>query len=192
MGLIGKAQVNDPMLRQVVSRVEATLKPEYRQNYEQIVTAGMKLMWSQQFDQQREGYLDRIQSESDVPKLVAHGIVKVFSIIQNESNMKDMMPAAVPACLTLMAQILEYVEKKKRMPMTSDLIAQTTSLVKDGIFALYKITPDVIEQVRQKTGGQAAPAQAPAPSGPPAETKDDAATEPVDTDGEEQDEEEAA
>lgn len=183
MGMI--AQVQDPMLRQVISRVEATLKPEYRKNYEQIVTAGMKLIWSQQFDQERESYLDRINGIEDVPPLVAHGVVKVFSIIQNESNTGQMQPAAVPASITLMAQVLEYIEKKMRLRMTEDVIAKTTALVKDGIFSLYKITPDVIEQVRQKGGGQPAPT----PQPQPAEADDEESEGPQPAD---EDEEEAA
>jgi hypothetical protein len=154
-------------------------------------------MWSPQFDQERESYLARIQSESDIPQLVAHGIVKLFSIVQNESKMKDMMPAAVPACLTLMAQVLEYLEKKLRLQLSDDVIAKTTSMIKDGIFALYKITPEMIEQVRQK-GGQAAPPAAPqaAPSanaGEPAEEDlDEEEVDPAEADNEEEDEEEAA
>lgn len=169
-GMIEK--VRDPLLRQTVKNVERSLNPRTRGSYDSTVSAGMTLMWSQKFDQERESFLAMIKGPDDVPRIVAKGIVKVISIIQNEiKNAKEPIPAAVPAALVLMCQILEYVEKKRGIDITPNIVDRTTHLVNQGIFALYNITPEVIQAIQsRKKGGapQAQPnAQTEAPPAPP-------------------------
>lgn len=165
-GMIEK--VRDPLLRQTVANVERTLNPSTRGSYDSTVAAGMTLMWGQKFDQERENFLQLIKGPEDIPRIVAKGIVKVISIIQNEiKNAKEPIAAAVPAAIVLMCQILEYIEKKMRMQVTPQLVDRCTHLVNQGIFSLYNITPEVVEAIKNRKQGAAPQPQPPAPAAAP-------------------------
>lgn len=163
MGMVEKVQ--DPLLKRVVTQVEAQLKdPAMKKSYDQIVVAGMSLMYSDSTHPEMEQYLGLIKGPQDVPKYVAHGIVKVLSIVQNESKQPEPLRAVGPAGITLMAQALEFVEQRNKIPVDKAMVDETTMLIKEGILALYKITPEVLAQLQQR-GQQGGP---PPPGGPPA------------------------
>jgi hypothetical protein len=142
----------DPILRQVVQRVEATLKPEVQQNYQAVVLSGMRLMWGDQFEEERQHVLSLINGPQDIPKVIAHVVAKVVSIVQNESKKTEPFPAAVPAGITLMCHALEFVEAAKKINIDKSIIDQTTMMVKDGIFGIYKITPQMLEHLARQQG----------------------------------------
>src|SRR5574340_720720 len=161
-------RVQDPLLRQVIQSVEKTLAPDMQQNYQATVVAGMKLIWSAQFDAERERFLSLIKGPQDVPKIVSKGIVKVISLIQNELKTSEPIPTAVPAAITLMAQVLEYLEKKLRINIQTNIVDITTHLIKEGIFALFNITPEVLQSLANRKGGQAPPQGQPPDAAQPA------------------------
>ncbi|MBF0260271.1 MAG: hypothetical protein HQL97_00365 [Magnetococcales bacterium] len=170
------AKVRDPLLRQTVANVERSLNPRTRASYDSTVAAGMTLIWSEKFDSERETLLNTIQGPQDIPTKVAKGIVKVISMIQNEVSSKQPIPAAVPAAIVLMAQVLEYIEKKSRQDVTPEMVAQTTHLITQGIFSLFGITNETVEALKKRNGAQpgtkqaeAAPEAATAPQAPPPE-----------------------
>jgi len=142
------------MLRQVVRRIEATLKPDIRQNYQAVVVAGMKLMWGPEFEEDRQQVLSLINSPQDIPRVIAHVVAKVVSIVQNESKKNEPFPAAVPAGITLMCHALEFVEAAKKIDVDQNILSQTTMMVKDGIFGIYKITPELLQQYAAQQKGQ--------------------------------------
>jgi hypothetical protein len=178
-------QVSDTDLTQIVQGVEsAEMQPEMRDSYQRVVTAGMKLVWSAQFDEERERYLDQIQQPQDVPQIIAHGVVKIISIVQNESKSKSILIGVGPASTVLMCQILEYVQAKKGIDITPELIAQTALFVHQGLMHMYQITPEVLEKVQQHAKGQGAQpqpgAQPPAqPAAPPPTQQPDLKVPPV-------------
>lgn len=162
--------VQDPLLKRIVQGVEAKLTPDMKRNYDAIVVSGMKLMFSEGTFPEMERYLQNIRGPEDVPKIVAHGIVKMLSIIQNQSQQAEPFPAAGPACLTLMAQAMEYIEQKAQIDVSKEMVDDTITLIKEGIFSLYKITPEVIAALqnrKQDTQPGAAPTP---PANPPQST----------------------
>ncbi len=161
--------VQDPLLKQVIRQVEFSLKPELQESYNQILAAGMTLMYSEDTFPEMDKYLDEIKGPEDVPKIISHGILKLLSVVQNESKQQEPLKAAGPACITLMAQALEFVEKKLNIQVDKQMVDETTTLIKEGIFSLYKITPDVLKQLQQGAAkGQTSPSTGAPP--PPAET----------------------
>lgn len=164
-GLINQT-VKDPMLRAIAQRVESTVKPEMKKEYEACLVAGMKLMWSPKTNQMMVEYLQLIKAPQDIPKIIGHGIVKMASIIVNKSGRQDMIPGIAPASVVLMTHALEFVEKRLGMDITKEIADETTKLVSQGIFEMYKISPEQIDQVIQKRSGKPDAA----PAAPAAET----------------------
>ena len=158
-------QVQDPLVKQTIARLESSkMPPEIRKSYDQIVTAGMQLMWAdgQEFDQERESALAKINGPQDVPNVVAHAAIKIISIVQNESKSKDILPGVGPAAILFMCHLLEFVEVAKKIPVTEEILDQTTVLTKEGLLDLYKITKEVLAKLGK---GESAPNQS-APATP--------------------------
>lgn len=161
--------VKDPLLKRMVVHIESRLTPELRKNYDAVVVSGMKLMFSEQTHQYMAEYLQMIKVPQDVPKMVAHGIIKLLSIIQNQSKQASPFPAAGPACMALACMALEFVEKRNKINVDNKIIDETMTLIKEGIFSLYKITPEVLEGLKKRPQGAAGAAQPPT-AAPPAES----------------------
>jgi len=156
-------QVQDPLLKKTIQQIESSkMDPAMRKSYDQIVAAGMKVMWSdgEVFQRERDQALAQINGPEDVPRVIAHVAVKVMAIVQNESKQKDILLAAGPATILFMCHALEFVEAAKKIQVTEDMLAETASLTKEGLMDLYKITPDVLQKIAQGNGKPGQPPQA--------------------------------
>lgn len=164
-------QVQDPLLKQTIQKIESSkMDPAMRKSYDQIAAAGMKVMWSdgEVFQRERDQALSQINGPEDVPKVISHVAVKIMAIVQNESKQQDILLGAGPATILFMCHALEFVEAAKKIQVTEDMLAETTSLTKEGLMDLYKITPDVLQKIAQGNDKAGKPQEAPAqPATPP-------------------------
>ena len=156
-GLIEQEKVSDPILAQIKAGVEAEVPKELKRDYAAIIVAGLKLMYSDHTHRFMREYLAGVKQRGNNPKMVAHGIVKLMSIIQNESKRTDMMPAIFPAALVLMTYALEDIEKDQGVQFTKDQVAAIAQMVTFQLLKLFHINPDMIHQAVQK--GRPAPGQ---------------------------------
>lgn len=162
MGLLN-TRIADPMLQKIARQVESTVKPEVKREFEACVVAGMKLMWSPKTHQLMLDYLQLIKGPEDIVKVISHGIVKVASIIVNKSGRQDVMPGIGPAAVVLMCQTLEFIEKKSGFDITPQIAADTTKAVGQGIFQMYGITAQQIDQAVSRSKGGAPGGSSPMP-----------------------------
>lgn len=167
--------VNDPLLRQIQQSQEKILKPGQRREYDKIMAAGLKLMFSDQTFPEMKQAVQTIKSPQQIPSVVAHGIVKVISIVFNASQGKMSMEVSVPAAIALMAHALEYVEQATKIQIDKGLVDQTTELLRQGMLKMiqqaYKLSDADFQSVlngthkdlpnRRQASAQAAPAGQP-------------------------------
>ena len=173
-GMLSERTSPDAMLKQVADKVEKTVKPEHRHTYDAIIVAGMKLMWgSPETHQMMVEYLQEAKHDPrQIPKIVAHGIIKMLSIIlqervkaiqddaEKQRAVQDFMGPSAPAAIVLMTQALTFLQKKMGVPIDRAVVDQTTKAVTQGIFELYDVTPEMIDQAMTQQGQQGqAPAQ---------------------------------
>jgi len=161
-----------------VGELAKGLPAPLQKSYESIVTAGMKLMWSDQTSQLMDQYLKGIQSPAEVPNHVAHLIIKGISIIIQQAKIPPDMAdpfyaASMLASKYLMCDALEYVEAQVGIPVDRPLIDQTTQALTSGLFKLYGIdgakmqaAAEQADQVmaKGKTPTNATPSPQPVPS----------------------------
>lgn len=146
------------------------MKPEFQQDYMAVLVAGRKVMLQPDlFKKEVVPYLNAIKGPQDVPRYIGHGIVKLISIVIAESKRpKDLSdkiyPASIPAAIVLMCDAMEFLSK--RMPITPQLVADTTSAVTRGLYKLYGITPEMVRQAMAQQPGQTAPGAPPQPGAP--------------------------
>jgi hypothetical protein len=101
-----------------------------------------------------------------VPEVVAHAVVKICSIIQNESKAKQPLDALGLAAIIFMAHTLQYVEGKHKMPVTKEIIDQTTQMVSVGLLRMLGVKDEHVQALFQKQaqGQPAGEATPPAPA----------------------------
>lgn len=162
--------IKEPMLVEIRDQIERQLPPELEADYRAILRAGMKLMFSKQTHGFMMDYVQHIQASppEQVPTLVAHGVIKMLTIIWNESKGKMKIEAAFPAATTLMCYALEYVKSLGiHLPLNKEMLAQTTKQLAAGFFKAFHITQSQIRQAVKQ--GRPAPGQGPSEATPPAE-----------------------
>lgn len=150
-------------LKQIAEKIEAAVRPEDKELYERILTAGMQAMWdNDETHAEMMQYLEPIkQNPSQLVQLVSHGIIKLISIVWNQSGLpqEQFMAPSASAAIVLMAQALEFVQKKMGVPIDNETIAACAKAVVQGLFELYNVTPEQIDQaMTQREQGPAGPA----------------------------------
>ena len=159
-GLIDEVQSS--LLKQTIGKAEATVPPKYQRGYHAIMAAGLKMMFDQGTFKYTEEYLRSIKSPQDVPKIVAHGVVKLISLIFNSTKGKMPLEPSGTAAIVLMCHALEYVEREMKLPITPDLLAQTTHMVSQGLALFLKQATKMSDEDFQR----AMTPQRPAPGKP--------------------------
>jgi hypothetical protein len=171
--------MNQP-LKQIEPKVTASVPPQFKDEFDRILTAGRKLIWSSPlYEKETQPYIQAIQGPQDIAPKVSHGVVKVISLVIKEAKIPPKLdnpfyPASFPAAQVLMADALQYVESSRKIPVAPDLIAATTQAINAGLVKLYGIKPEQVKaalaQAQKKSQGgvmeQAEPQAAP-PAAPP-------------------------
>ena len=148
----GMAQtIKDPILQKIRDGVEEKIPPELKKDYQAVMVAGMKLM----FDQSTHGFMVKAvqqiaQSGEKIPQMMAHAIVKLVSIIHNESKGRASIPALMAASIVFMCYAYEFMETTYKTPVTKDLVAQTSKLIVGALFKLFQIDAAKMKEAVQR------------------------------------------
>ena len=156
-GLIDDVQSS--LLKRTMEKAEASLPPKYQRGYHAIMAAGLKLMFDRGTFRYTEEYLRSVKSPQDVPRIVAHGIVKLISMIFNSTKGRMPLEPSGTAAIVLMCHALEYVEREMQLPITPGLLAQTTHLVSQGLALFLKQATKMSDEDFQKVLNPKRPAQ---------------------------------
>lgn len=182
----GRPQEN-PMLRQIIDNAEAKVPEKLKEEYTKVMGLAGKIMWSSdpELQKERQIFEQQLQQSKDIPTSVAHAVIKVVGIIQNESQMKEPLVSVGLAAPVLMAHILQYVESKMKMPVTKEVIDQTGQMLQVNLLKAYGVTEDQIKGLFTKQAGgqgmdgqnpqdmkQAADGQMEPPAGPMADGRE--------------------
>jgi len=168
------SNLQNPTLNQIETGVEQKIGPEYLDMYKSIVLAAMDLAFSEKTHAQ---LLKGLQSSPDIPKNVSLIVAGMVGIIfsQAKQDPNQFVPAAMPASIVIMCQVLEFAEQSGMTKLTPELIAQCTNLTSQAVLKKFGIDGAKLRQAVEAKGGEAppedaedqAPAAAPVPAQPP-------------------------
>jgi hypothetical protein len=167
------AQRENPLLTKIAQDAEAKVPPKLKEQFLSIMVAGGKLMWSQELASERQAFDQALQQHGNVPEVVAHAVLKVSSIIQNESKAKEPLEAMGLAAQVFMAHTLQYVEAKHKMPVSKEVIGETAQLVGVNLLKMFGVTEQQVKDLFQKQGQVQSAGEQVAPA-PEAEEESDA------------------
>ena len=128
----------NPLLQKTIDLADQSIKPAYQKGYQAILAAGLKAMFSDQTFKYMKDYLKDVTSPAQIPDAVSHGIIKLLSILWNESHGKMPLEPAGSAAMVLMVHALDYIESVMKIPIDKDTLAQTTMLVNKGFLHFVK------------------------------------------------------
>jgi hypothetical protein len=159
---------SNPMLDQIVKQSEANVPDKLKGEFLSTMTVGGKLMWSKEMAEERDSFDRTMQKSGNIPVVVAHTVIKIISIIQNESKRKKPLDSVGLAAPIFMAHILQYVESKHGIPVTKEIIDKTGQLIQINLLKMYGVTEQHIQElVKSRTAEQTGEAGQPTPAARP-------------------------
>ena len=164
------SNLQNPTLNQIETGVEQKIGPEYLDMYKSIVLAAMDLAFSEKTHAQ---LLKGLQSSPDIPKNVSLIVAGMVGIIfsQAKQDPNQFVPAAMPASIVIMCQVLEFAEQSGMTKLTPEIIAQCTNLTSQAVLKKFGIDGTKLRQAVEAKGGETPPeeADAQAPAAAPAQ-----------------------
>ena len=154
--------LKDPILQKIERGIEAKVPPEMKKDYLAVVVAGMRIMYSEETAHLID---DQLKSSTDIVKNVSEGIAKLIGMISNESKGSMSQPAAALASISLMAQALDYAERKYGTTITPEIAAACTKATATAVLGVFNIGQDQVDQQIAK-GRSGAPQEQAQPSQP--------------------------
>lgn len=155
---------SNPTLDKIAQEAEAQVPEQLRGEFTSIMVAGGKLMWSQEMTEERAAFDQAMKQIGDVPRVVSHAVLKIVSIIQNESKRDKPLDAIGIAAPIFMAHILQYVESRHGMAVTNEIIDETAQLMQVNLLKMYGVTEQQVQElIRSRSQGPTQEGQEPAP-----------------------------
>lgn len=160
--------LTDPFLNSTMKQIDAAIPPELKRDYLAVVTAGLSTMFNRSTHQEMLDYLQKVKEAQYNPTMIAHGVVKLISIIHRESKGQMNIDIAPAAAIVLLLYVLQYMEKTQGFDATKEVLAETTMQTIAGLNTLFGMTDQKIhEAVKRGSGPQSAQSAAqPVPAGP--------------------------
>ena len=137
-----QASQMDPMLARIVAGMRAKVPTELATAYQQVIVAGMKVMYS---PNTRHLLIERLSVPGPLYTKVAHGIADLLLVIYKESNRKMSIPAAIMASTELMCQALDMAAKAQSLKLTPDIVAACTHATASACLQKFGIGPAAIQ-----------------------------------------------
>lgn len=154
------SNLQNQTLNQIEVGVEQKIGPEYQEMYKGIILAAMDLSFS---EKTHAKLLQGLQSSPDITKNVSLIVAGMIGIIfdQSKQDPNKFVPAAMPASIVIMCQILEFAEQSGMVKLTPEMIAQCTNVTSQAVLKKFGIDGAKLRQaVEAKNGEGAAPDQA--------------------------------
>lgn len=171
---------SNPMLEQIAQQAEAQVPKNLQEEFISIMTVGGKLMWSDEMAEERATFDQVVQQSGNIPEVVSHAVLKIISIIQNESKRDKPLDAVGLAAPIFMAHILQYVEAKHGMPVSAEIIAETGQLLQVNLLKMFGVTEQHLQELLQSKSQGAPDGQMPAAAeAAPEETEEEPEEEEV-------------
>ena len=148
--MLGKA--SNPMLEQAEQVIQAKLPANMQPALQQVVNAGLTVMYSPQTAQARK---QAIMNTKDPITESGEGAARLISNLFQQSN-KTMPPGViVPAATVFAFEYLDLMAKAGKVTITPDIIANSTQAVIAAVLPLMGVTPAklqaMIAQAKQQS-----------------------------------------
>jgi hypothetical protein len=139
-----KTGMTNQMLIDIQRNIEAKVSPENKQRYNKTVLAAETLMFDPKTHQNME-LVKNPDSQQNLVETVSKGVSGLMWLLYQQS--KKSLPAEVLvfAGTTTICKVLDFAERGLRLPVTPEIISQTTKRTTDKLFEQMGITPEQLK-----------------------------------------------
>ncbi len=149
MGMISSktpATMN-PLIKQTMDKVKATVKADQQDAYTRILTAGLKFA----FDKKAHGtIIEGLDKSKDPVHDVAVGTVGLLLIMNKEAKGTMPVPPMIPAGMMLVLHGLDYIEQTRHVKIGNAEIDTATKLFIQTISPKIGLTPEKMKEMTDK------------------------------------------
>jgi len=136
--------MTNQMLIDIQRNIEAKVSPENKQRYNKTVLAAETLMFDPKTHQNME-LVKNPDSQQNLVETVSKGVSGLMWLLYQQS--KKSLPAEVLvfAGTTTICKVLDFAERGLKLPVTPEIISQTTKRTTDKLFEQMGITPEQLK-----------------------------------------------
>jgi hypothetical protein len=149
----------NPALQKYEAGIEENVKPEDKEAYDRIVTAGIKVITSDEFHQQLVDTLS--VGAEELPDKIADGVARLISMLHVSSKGKMPVGPTIAAAYTLMVKAMDFAERALGAEITDDIIAETALKTISVVAPTLGIPKEKLQEAMQ---GQQSDQTTPQPS----------------------------
>ena len=147
--MLGKA--SDSSLVKIEQQTQAKIPQQYQQSYQRAIAAGVHIMYSPK----GLGLMKKQFTKPGDPAFnIGEGVAKLIGIMYEQSKRTMPVQIAVPAAMFFMSEALDFLAKSGQIKLTPDFIAQTAKETGSSVLQLFGVTPDKLQALVAKHGGQ--------------------------------------
>ncbi len=141
--------MKNQLLQNASATIEAQIAPEFRQAFDKIVDAGMRVAMNRGLD----GMLGGIEKRGDPIRDAAQGAVNLVFLLRMQATGYMPEQAMVPASYVLMVQALAFIEEAQIATIGTEELTRATRVWTNTIFSRAKISPAMLQQGAQHVKG---------------------------------------
>lgn len=131
----------NPVLAKVRSNVETTLKPALRDPVQQVVVAGMKLLYAKQtHDEIVAPIYQQIAQGGFRPDQIATAMVNLLGTLMKAAKGGMQTAAAYPAGVILLTYVLDDLEQSYGLTVTDQLVKQIEAAMRPKFMQAFHVT----------------------------------------------------
>lgn len=136
--------MTNQMLIDIQHNIEAKVSPENKQRYDKTVLAAETLMFDPKTHQNME-LVKNPASQQNLVETVSKGVSGLMWLLYQQSKRSLPAEVLIYAGTTTICKVLDFAERGLRLPVTPDIIAQTTKRTTDKLFEHMGITPEQLK-----------------------------------------------
>lgn len=145
--MLGKT--TNPLLQKAEAATASKVPEKYRNAFERVVAAGLRVMYSEQTHDMMTSQL----GEDNPPEInVGEGIAKLMAILFREGKGTIPMEAFIPASVVLLSEGLDFAEKAGYLHADAETLAAATKELMSSLMQVLGITPEKIKAAKAQTG----------------------------------------
>ena len=145
--------IANPALQKIVAQIEAKVKPEQRDAFDRIITAGMKVMFSKETSNLIKQALEQPGS---LGERAGKGVANLLLLLFQESNKSMPLDVGMLSAVVLLAHALDFAEKIGGGAVDAGTIDEAAQTLASAILDKLGVSPQQVAQMAAKAQPQGA------------------------------------
>lgn len=131
----------------IANEMANSIPTNFQEAFGRVVTAGMKVMFSEQTHQIM---IDELSKEGDLSQKIGEAIAGLMLLLYEKSNQTMPLEVMIPAGVYLLGQGGDFLEKVTGEEITPDITAQAMQIMIETLSQKFGMDPQRLVQASEK------------------------------------------